>query len=301
MNAMAKTPEAALRVGFCGLGKMGAPMAKRLVEAGYRTVLWNRSNDKAQTLSVTTRGLSTIGTTPGDVAAQSDIIMLCLADCASVEAVAFGPQGLAGKAKSGASVVDHSTMEPLQAQALAQRWREQTGGRWIDAPVSGGTAGAATGTLVVMAGGDAAAITAAAAPMTAYTARVTRMGGSGMGQAAKLANQMIVMTTIAAIAEATRLARRTDIDAASLPSAFAGGWADSVLLQTLQPRMVAAPAQPTGTIGTMLKDLDAVEAFARELGTALPVASLVRQWLATAVERGLADADISQIVTVDPD
>jgi 3-hydroxyisobutyrate dehydrogenase-like beta-hydroxyacid dehydrogenase len=296
-----KTPEAVLRVGFCGLGRMGLPMAKRLIEAGYRTVLWNRSNDKAQALSATAPGLSTIGATPEGVAAQSDIIMLCLADCASVEAVAFGPQGLARTAKPGTSVVDHSTMEPRQAQALARRWREQTGGAWIDAPVSGGTVGAAAGTLVVMAGGDASAIAAAAAPMTAYTARVTRMGESGTGQAAKLSNQVIVMTTIAAIAEATRLAQRADIDAASLPFAFTGGWADSVLLQTLQPRMVAAPAQPTGTIRTMLKDLDAVEAFARERGTALPVAAIVRRWLATAVERGLAEADISQIVTVDPD
>lgn len=306
MNPTTPAPvreETAPSVGFCGLGKMGLPMARRLVEAGYRVALWNRSADKARTLSATAPGTTAVGATPADVAAQSDVVMLCLADHASVEAVAFGPQGLAraaNPAKRGVGVVDHSTMAPSQAAALARRWREETGGAWIDAPVSGGTAGAAAGTLAVMAGGDAAGVAAATAPMRAYAARVTRMGDSGAGQAAKLANQVIVMTTIAAIAEATRLAQRTGIDAASLPAALAGGWADSVLLQTLQPRMLAAPAQPSGTIRTMLKDLDAVEAFAREHGAVLPVAALVRGWLARAVERGLGDADISQIVTVEP-
>lgn len=301
MSPAAKAQEAAPRLGFCGLGKMGLPMAQRLIEAGYRVALWNRSAQKAHALSATARGTSVAAATPADVAAQSDIVMLCLADHASVEAVAFGPQGLASGARRGASVVDHSTMAPAQAQALARRWREETGGAWIDAPVSGGTAGAAAGTLAVMAGGDDASITHASAPMKAYAARATRMGESGAGQATKLANQVIVMTTIAAIAEATRLAQRTGIDAASIPTALAGGWADSVLLQTLQPRMIAAPPQPSGTIRTMLKDLDAVEAFAREHGAALPVAALVRRWLVRAVELGLADADISQIVTVEPD
>lgn len=301
MSTALQSEQAALSVGFCGLGKMGLPMARRLVEAGYRTALWNRSAEKAHTLCATTQGMSAVGATPADVAAQSDVVMLCLADHASVEEVAFGPQGLAHGARRGAIVADHSTMAPAQAQALARRWRAETGGAWIDAPVSGGTAGATAGTLAVMAGGDAGHIATATAPMTAYAARVTRMGESGAGQATKLANQVIVMTTIAAIAEATRLAQRTGIDAASIPSALAGGWADSVLLQTLQPRMIAAPAQPSGTIRTMLKDLDAVEAFACAHGAALPVAALVRRWLTRAVEQGLADADISQIATVDPD
>lgn len=298
MNAITTANETP-HVGFCGLGKMGLPMAKRLVETGYRVALWNRSVEKALRLRATAQGTSTIGETPADVAMRSDILMLCLADHAAVETVAFGPQGLARGAKRGVSVVDHSTMAPAQTRTLAQRWHEETGGAWIDAPVSGGTAGATVGTLAVMAGGDACSIAAATAPMYAYAARVTRMGESGAGQATKLANQIVVVTTIAAIAEATRLAQRTGIDTGRMPSALAGGWADSVLLQTLQPRMVEAPAQPSGTIHTMLKDLDAVEAFAREHDTALPVTSLVRRWLARAVEEGLADADISQIVTVE--
>ncbi|QGZ63174.1 NAD(P)-dependent oxidoreductase [Paraburkholderia acidisoli] len=293
-----------LRVGFCGLGKMGLPMARRLAEAGFRTALWNRSAQKAHALGAslnTSAGKASAFETAAEVAAHSEAVMLCLADHASVEAVAFGAQGLARGAPRGLVVVDHSTMAPAQAQALARRWHDETGGAWIDAPVSGGTAGAAAGTLAIMAGGDAHAIDTTLGAMRAYAARVTRMGASGAGQATKLANQTIVMTTIAGIAEATRLARRTGIQAASMPAALAGGWADSVLLQTLQPRMIAAPAQPSGTIRTMLKDLDAVESYARENGVTLPVAALVRRWLARACEQGLAEADISQIVTVELD
>lgn len=304
--ASSHVTEPALRVGFCGLGKMGLPMARRLAEAGFRTALWNRSAQKAHALGEALSAESNAPNvcasafeTAAEVAAHSETVMLCLADHASVEAVAFGAQGLARGARRDLIVVDHSTMAPAQARALAQRWHEETGGAWIDAPVSGGTAGAAAGTLAIMAGGDAASIDVTLHAMRAYAARVTRMGASGAGQATKLANQTIVMTTIAGIAEATRLAQRSGIDAERIPAALLGGWADSVLLQTLQPRMIAAPAQPSGTIRTMLKDLDAVESFARENGTILPVAALVRRWLARACEQGLADADISQIVTVE--
>jgi 3-hydroxyisobutyrate dehydrogenase-like beta-hydroxyacid dehydrogenase len=124
------------------------------------------------------------------------------------------------------------------------------------------------------------------------------MGDSGAGQATKLANQTIVMTTIAALAEATRLAQHAGIDVARIPAALQGGWADSVLLQTLMPRMIEPPVRATGTIRTMLKDLDAVEALASDTHVSLPLASLVRRWLARAVEQGLGNEDISQIVRV---
>ncbi|MDE1180525.1 NAD(P)-dependent oxidoreductase [Paraburkholderia sp.] len=286
------------RVGFCGLGKMGLPMAQRLVDAGYPVRVWNRSMEKANALQASAANCVACDS-PANVAADADIVMLCLADAAAVEAVAFGVNGLASFARPGTTLVDHSTLAPSQTIEFAQRWHERTGGRWIDAPVSGGTAGASAGTLAIMAGGDAALIGSLGPILAAYAARVTRMGDSGAGQATKLANQTIVMTTIAALAESTRLARRAGIDATRIPAALQGGWADSVLLQTLMPRMIAPPMHASGTIRTMLKDLDAVEALAHDSGTAMPVASLVRRWLAQAVEQGLGDADISQIVSVE--
>jgi 3-hydroxyisobutyrate dehydrogenase-like beta-hydroxyacid dehydrogenase len=290
------------RVGFCGLGKMGLPMAQRLIAAGHRVAVWNRSHEKAQALADAAHGACIACDTPADVAACADVVLLCLADAPAVETTVFGAHGLAeaGRDRKARTIVDHSTLAPSQTRALAGRWREATRGAWIDAPVSGGTAGASAGTLAIMAGGDAACIDALAPLLGAFAARVTHMGEVGAGQATKLANQTIVMTTIAALAEATRLARHTGIDAARLAPALQGGWADSVLLQTLQPRMVNPPDQPTGSIRTMLKDLDAVQALADESGVRLPVAALARDWLARAVDEGLGDADISQIVRVTP-
>ncbi|SDV46486.1 NAD(P)-dependent oxidoreductase [Chitinasiproducens palmae] len=288
-------------VGFCGLGKMGLPMARRILSSGQALHVWNRTLDKARELRHASPSLCAVDESPARLAQHCDVMLLCLADAPSVAAVVFGDDGLASAARPGALLIDHSTLAPTLTRSLADRWHAQTGGRWLDAPVSGGTAGAAAGTLAVMAGGDEARLDAARPLLAAYAARITRMGESGAGQASKLANQVIVMTTIAALAEATRLARGTGIDAARLPAALQGGWADSVLLQSVQPRMLAPPAQATGSIRTMLKDFDAIEAFAAEHGIALPLASLVRRWLARAVEHGLAEADVSQIVQVAPD
>jgi 3-hydroxyisobutyrate dehydrogenase-like beta-hydroxyacid dehydrogenase len=293
-------PDESMRVGFCGLGKMGWPMAQRLVAAGHRVAVWNRSHDKARAfVQEAATSSCTACERPLDVAARSDVVLLCLADGSAVEEVAFGTDGLATGARNAAAltIVDHSTLAPSQARLLANRWQAAIpDAAWIDAPVSGGVAGAVAGTLAVMAGGEADRIAAIERVLAAFAARVTRMGDSGAGQATKLVNQIIVMTTIAAIAEGTRLAQHGGIDATRIPIALAGGWADSVLLQTLQPRMVVPPEQPTGSIRTMLKDLNAIDAFAIECGIALPIAGLVRDWLMRAVKEGLGDADISQIV-----
>lgn len=294
----------ARHVGFCGLGKMGLPMTRRLIDAGHRVAIWNRSPDKAHALADASEGRGIACATPADVATQADLVLLCLADGAAVEATVFGAHGLAAGAaarREAVVIVDHSTLAPSETRAFAARWCEATQGAWIDAPVSGGTAGAAAGTLAIMAGGDARLIDAVAPVLAAFAARVTPMGEIGAGQATKLANQTIVMTTIAALAEATRLAQHAGIDASRIVPALAGGWTDSVLLQTLQPRMVEPPDTPTGSIRTMLKDLDAVQALADESGVRLPVAGLTRNWLARAVQQGFGDADISQIVRVSPD
>lgn len=288
----------ALSVGFCGLGRMGLPMARRLLEAGHTLYVWNRTREKAQTLPGIQTRQCVACASPVDVARAADIVMLCLTDGPAVEEIAFGAGGLAESAGARAILVDHSTIAPSLARSLAARWHAETGGAWIDAPVSGGTAGAAAGTLAIMAGGPASSVRAIEPIVAAYAARLTRMGESGAGQATKLANQTIVMTTIAAIAEATRLAQHSGIDVARVPEALQGGWADSVLLQTLLPRMLTPPAQASGTIRTMLKDLDAIQALAHEGEVALPVSDLVRRWLVRAVETGWGEADISQIVRV---
>jgi 3-hydroxyisobutyrate dehydrogenase-like beta-hydroxyacid dehydrogenase len=283
------------RIGFCGLGRMGEPMALRLLATGHSLRVWNRALDKAYMMMA--HG-ATACATPAELAEDVDIVILCLADGAAVDEVVFGRDGLATAAHAPALIVDHSTLSPAFTRELAERWRARNGGVWIDAPMSGGTSGAREGTLAIMAGGEQADIDTVEPVLGAYASRLTRMGATGAGQATKLANQTIVASTIAAIAEATLLAKHAGIDAARLPDALHGGWADSVLLQTLQPRMLEAPVTASGTIRTLLKDLDAIGELSGQVGVTLPVVETVRTLLMKAVERGMGDEDLSQIIRV---
>ncbi|PRX95866.1 NAD(P)-dependent oxidoreductase [Paraburkholderia sp. BL25I1N1] len=169
---------------------------------------------------------------------------------------------------------------------------------WIDAPVSGGVAGATAGTLAVMAGGSAADVEAVKPLLSAYASRVTHMGEVGAGQTAKLCNQTIVTATLAAIAEAVSLAQRSGLDASRLTEGLAGGWADSVLLQTFVPRMTQTGLAPIGAFRTLQKDIDTVAATAYETGTPMPVSSTVQQLLRLGAAMGLGEADLSAFIDV---
>jgi len=290
-----------MEVGFCGPGLMGAPMIRHLLRAGHTVHVWNRTRDKAQALA---KDGAQIASTPGALADRSELIFLCVSDAAAVEQVVFDPQhGIvtaAQKSAGGAPVrriVDHSSIAPSATRNFAQR-AAAAGIGWVDAPVSGGVAGANAGTLAVMAGGAAADVEAATPAIRAYAARVTHMGDAGAGQTAKLCNQSIVTATVAAIAEAVSLAQRSGIDAARLTEALAGGWADSVLLQTFVPRMTASGDAPIGAMRTFQKDVDTIAATAYETGTPMPVAGTVQQVLRLAAAMGLADADFSAFVDV---
>lgn len=289
------TANAAQRIGFCGIGRMGLPMSHRLLAAGHALVVWNRSQDKLTELVA--HG-ATAAATPAALGDACDIALLCLGDGKAVEAVAFGEHGLASSTKPPRYVVDHSTLSPKLTRELAKRWHDETGGIWIDAPVSGGTGGAEAGTLAIMAGGDVADVEHVTPALRAFSARVTRMGATGAGQTTKLANQSIVATTLAGLAEAFVLASRNGIDTAVVPNALQGGWADSVLMQTLWPRMVTPPENATGTVRVILKDLDAIAELAESSATVQRVLPQVRGILQEAVARGMADMDLSQIFRI---
>ncbi|AUL15877.1 NAD(P)-dependent oxidoreductase [Bordetella bronchiseptica] len=278
---------------FCGAGLMGAPMIRRLLAAGHRVRVWNRSAAKAQALAADG---AVVCATPAEAAAGAQAVLLCLTDLAAVQATLFGPHGVAEVA--GGLLVDHSSIEPDATRALAARLLEASGRVWIDAPVSGGVAGAQAGTLSILAGGPAAAIEAARPWLRAYAGRVTRLGDTGAGQIGKLCNQTIVATTVNAIAEAVALARHNGIDAAALDTALAGGWADSVLLRIFVPRMTAPVDQPLGALQTMLKDLENVAALAAASGTQLRGLQGVLDSYRTAAARGLGPGDLSDIVRV---
>jgi len=287
-------------IGFCGLGLMGTPMTARLLAHGHHVAVWNRTREKAQAWAA--RGAQPVAT-PRDMVSQAETVFLCVSDTDAVEAVVFGRDGLldARAPAAGAArlrrIVDHSSIAPAATRSFAAR-AARFGVGWVDAPVSGGVPGAEAGTLAVMAGGTAEEVAAVAPVIAAYAARVTRMGEVGAGQTTKLCNQAIVCATVAAIAEAVGLARRSGIDAARLPEALAGGWADSVLLRTFVPRMTEAGHAPLGTFKTFQKDIDTVAETAREAGAVMPVAGTVQQVLRLGAALGLSNADLSAFVDI---
>jgi 3-hydroxyisobutyrate dehydrogenase len=281
------------RLGYLGLGMMGMPMARRLLNAGYGVSVWNRSADKAAPLVEAGAQPASL---PCEVAGRAGIIFMCLTDAAAVEEVVFGRDGLATVAGAGKLVVDFSSIHPDAARSIATRLKEANGMGWIDAPVSGGTMGAEQGTLAVMAGGNAADIERARPYVLAMARRLTHMGPAGAGQTAKLCNQVIVGCAMAVLAEATRLAVNAGIDAKRLPEALAGGFADSIPLQLFVPRMVQGiHSPPLGHIATMLKDLDTVVDVARNTSSPVPMSALAAQLFRLAKSARGADADALEI------
>jgi 3-hydroxyisobutyrate dehydrogenase len=281
------------KLGYLGLGMMGFPMSRRLVQAGHDVMVWNRS--KAKAAALVELGAKP-ATSPREMAERCDIIFMCVTDAAAVEDVVFGAEGLASVEGRGKLVVDFSSIHPDAARTIATRLREKNGMAWIDAPVSGGSKGAEEGTLAVMAGGEAADVERARPYVLAMARRLTHMGPVGAGQTTKLCNQIIVGCAMTVLAEATRLAVNAGIDAGKLPEALAGGFADSIPLQLFVPRMVQGiHSPPLGHIATMLKDLDTVVEVARDTSTPVPMSALASQLFRLGKAARGADVDALEI------
>jgi 3-hydroxyisobutyrate dehydrogenase-like beta-hydroxyacid dehydrogenase len=262
------------RIGFLGLGRMGTAMVKRLCQAGDKPTIWNR--DRAKADAVASLGAK-VAATPRDVAAASDVILVCVHDAAAVESVLFGTEGVASAGKNNGVLVDLSTIGPVATRLLAPRLQEACGMSWVDAPVSGGVPGAEKGALIVMAGGTAADIARVEPALRRFSERITHVGDVGAGQAVKAINQLMVGGYVAIVAEALSLAERHGIEAAKLPDILKGGLADSNILQGQGRRMAAPQLERGGSAGIMIKDLDIAGAMASAVSHPLPVGSLVSQ------------------------
>jgi 3-hydroxyisobutyrate dehydrogenase len=287
-----------MRLAFLGLGLMGAPMAARLLAAGHDLTVWNRSAAKAEPLRAAG---ARVAATPAEAAAEAGIVFLNLMDAAATEAVCLGPGGIAeapagdrvaAEPRGHRIVVDHSSIPPDRTREIAARLAAANGTRWVDAPVSGGTRGAAEGTLAVMAGGAAEDVERIRPYVMAMARNLTHMGPLGAGQTAKLCNQVISGSLMAVIAEAVRLAQNAGIDAARLPEAFAGGFADSLPLRLFVPRMAAGVHEPPiGSAASMVKDLETVLRLAGQTGTPVPMSGLALQMLRLTMARFGPDAE----------
>jgi 3-hydroxyisobutyrate dehydrogenase len=257
-----------MKLGFIGIGLMGKPMTLRLLAAGHEVAVWNRSADKLA--EVLARGARRAGS-PAEVARAADIVMMCVTDQKAVEAVLFHEQGIVHGAGAGKLVVDFSSIAPASARVFAARL-EAKGIGLVDAPVSGGVAGAEQGTLAIMAGGRPEHVERARPVVMHLAARFTRMGEAGAGQLTKLCNQAIVGSLVAVIAEAMRLAEAAGVDSKMLPEALKGGFADSLPLQIFGARMAARRFDPPlAAAATMLKDLQNVAAAAGEADVWMPM------------------------------
>ncbi|RKY16151.1 MAG: NAD(P)-dependent oxidoreductase [Planctomycetota bacterium] len=279
------------RVGFCGLGTMGAAMAANVARAGFPLTVWNRTPGRAE---APLAAGATEATSPATAAAASDVVVICVSDTPDVEAVLFGQGGLTGGLAQGALVIDCSTIAPAATREFAERLAE-SGVGFVDAPVSGGSEGAEKGTLTIMVGGSDEDVARAQPVLEAMGASITHMGPSGAGQATKAVNQVILSGVYLGVAEGMVLAMKSGLDAGKVAEALAGGAAGSWVLNNRSSRMIEDEYPLGFRIALHLKDLGIALEQAREVGAALPVAAMAAQIEAGLVARGHGDDDNSAL------
>lgn len=282
------------RIGFIGLGIMGKPMAGHLIQAGYPVTVWNRTPSKTADL---VQAGARQGTSPKDVAAQSDITVIMVADTPDVRQVVLGADGVIEGARRGGVVVDMSTISPVAtreiAEALAARGIEM-----LDAPVSGGEKGAIDATLSIMVGGKPEIFERVLPAFQRMGKNIVHIGAHGAGQVTKACNQLVLSLTILGVAEAIHLARKAGVDPAKVRSALLGGFAQSRVLELHGQRMLDGNYAPGFRTRLYHKDMGIVTETGRALGMPLLGAGLAAQLYQIAMNEGLGEMDYSVLAKV---
>lgn len=273
------------RIGFIGLGIMGRGMAANLIKAGFSVTVWNRTIARMDELVA--QGAHA-GASPADVAARSDIIITCVSDTPDVQAVVLGEGGAIHGARPGSLLVDCSTISPQVTKEIAQALA-QNGVYMLDAPVSGGSEGAAKGTLSIMVGGDAEQFGRALPVFKAMGKTVTHVGGPGAGQTVKLVNQVLVVGNCLAMCEALLLAQAGGVDLQKTYDAISQGAAGSWMFTNRAPQIMRRDWRPGFTIDLQEKDLRLVLDAADELGAPLPSTAFIFQLYRTLQMQGLGE------------
>jgi len=270
-------------IGFIGLGIMGRGMAANLIRAGFNVTVWNRTPARMTPL---VQAGATMAGNPAEVAAGNTIIITCVSDTADVEQVVLGPGGVIEGARPGTLLIDCSTISPTATQAMAAELRKLSI-HMLDAPVSGGSEGAANGTLSIMVGGEAEQLARAMPVMQAMGRTITHVGGTGAGQMAKLVNQVLVVVTMQAVGEALLLAQAGGLDLERTLAAVGGGAAGSWMLNNRGPQVINRDWRPGFTIDLQQKDLRLVLEAADQLGIPLPSTAYVFQNYRALQQAGL--------------
>lgn len=288
------TDAIALSAGFIGLGTMGRPMALNLSQAGFPLTVHNRTASRASPLQ---EAGARMAHTPRTVADACEVLFINVADDQALEAVLFGPEGAAGGLKPQSTVVDLGTTSLAATRAFAARLAEQ-GVTWLDAPVSGGEAGAKAGTLSIMVGGPTSAFDRVLPLFQAMGKNIVHMGDTGAGQVAKACNQIVVSATLLGVAEAITFAQREGVDPAKMRQALLGGFAYSRILEVHGQRMLDADFTPGFKARLHLKDLALVLEEAQAQGLALPVTEQARQCMQGLLADGAGELDSSALIRV---
>ena len=279
-------------VGVIGLGIMGKPMARNLIRAGYPLIVHNRSRAGVDEL---TREGAQAATDAKEVAGRTEIIMTMLPDSSDVDLVYAGENGIFAALKSGTLLIDMSTISPAVARKLAGE-AQRRGCDMLDAPVSGGEAGAISASLSIMIGGEAAAVERAMPLFEALGKNIVHAGRAGAGQVTKAANQMVVGTTIAIVSEALVLAAKAGVDPAKVRQALLGGFAQSKILEAHGQKMLAHNFKPGFRIRLHEKDMKIALGAGFEYGVPLMVTSQVAQMMSAMKSMGHGDLDHSGLV-----
>jgi 3-hydroxyisobutyrate dehydrogenase len=270
------------RIGFIGLGIMGQGMAANLLKAGFPLTVWNRTATRMQDLVA--QG-ARAGVNPADVAEHSDVIVICVSDTPDVQSVILGEHSIIHAAQPGSLVVDCSTISPQATREMAAALAEK-GIFMLDAPVSGGSEGAAKGTLSIMVGGESTQFERALPVFQAMGKTITHVGGHGAGQTVKLVNQVLVVGNCIAMCEALMFAQAGGVDLQKTYNAISQGAAGSWMFTNRAPQIMQRDWRPGFTIDLQQKDLRLVLESADVLGVPIPVTSLIFQLYRTLQANG---------------
>jgi 2-hydroxy-3-oxopropionate reductase len=278
-------------IGFIGLGIMGRPMALNLIKGGHTLFLHSRSGVPEDLTAAGGRACRSAR----EVASQADVIITMVPDTPDVEAVLFGPDGVADGLSAGKAVVDMSSISPIATKQFAQRIGE-LGCEYLDAPVSGGEVGAKNATLSIMVGGSESTFARIRPIFELMGKNITLVGGNGDGQTCKVANQIVVALTIEAVGEALLFASKAGADPARVRQALMGGFAASRILEVHGERMINRTFDPGFRVELHQKDLNLALSGARALGVSLPNTSTAQELFNACAAQGGAKWDHSAMV-----
>ncbi len=285
-------------IAFLGLGVMGAPMAGHLARAGHRVTGYNRTKLRAEAWrdAMAAEGIAvSLADTPAAAAIGQDAVLSCVGNDADLAEIVLGDEGALAAMEQGALYIDHTTVSPATAKQIATQAAQREIFA-VDAPVSGGQAGAKNGKLSIMCGGDDAAMDKARPIMESYAARIVHIGASGAGQACKMINQVAVAGVLAGLSEGVRLAQASGLDMAKVLDAIGGGAAQSWQMENRWATMAEGEFDFGFAIDWMRKDLAIAMEAAHDAGLPMPVTALVDACYAKVQADGGARQDTSALV-----